>query len=121
AIEVVDGPDAVDPGWLGSWVVASRELLAESEPAAPVEARTDDHGAIREFTKAQLAVFREPVDRRMLVEAVWQKTWPHDRLVFGSSRLIREADRVVPGKNITVHANRGLAGIDGTIATATGI
>ena len=48
-------------------------------------------------------------------------TWPHDRLVFGASRLIREADRVVAGKKIRVHANRGLAGIDGTIATGLGI
>jgi 2-succinyl-5-enolpyruvyl-6-hydroxy-3-cyclohexene-1-carboxylate synthase len=41
--------------------------------------------------------------------------------VLGASRLIRELDRVAPGKRIPVHANRGLAGIDGTIATATGI
>ncbi len=125
AIEIVRGEQA-DPAWLGSWVAASRELLADSPPAQDpsvdaARARTDDHKAIREFTKAQLAVFREVVTRRMLVEAVWQKTWPHDRLVFASSRLVREADRVVPGKNISVHANRGLAGIDGTIATATGI
>lgn len=126
AIEVIGGDHGADPAWLGSWVVASRALLAGTSPegnasAEAASARTDDPKAIREFTKAQLAVFREPVTRRMLVETVWQKTWPHDRLVFASSRLIREADRVVPGKNITVHANRGLAGIDGTIATATGI
>jgi len=48
-------------------------------------------------------------------------TWPHDRLVLGASRLIREADSVVPGKKIRVHANRGLAGIDGTVSTALGI
>jgi len=41
--------------------------------------------------------------------------------VLGASRLIREADKVVPGKRIPVHANRGLAGIDGTISTALGI
>ncbi|MEO6941584.1 MAG: 2-succinyl-5-enolpyruvyl-6-hydroxy-3-cyclohexene-1-carboxylic-acid synthase [Terrimesophilobacter sp.] len=115
-------PDGlVDPGWLRSWVTTSRELLADPVAVDPALARTDDNRAIREFTAAQLVVFREPVTRRMLVEAVWQKTWPHDRLVFGSSRLIREADRVVPGKNIRVHANRGLAGIDGTIATSMGI
>lgn len=120
-IQIVDGDEAIDPGWLGSWVVASRALLADGTRADLSHSRTDDHKAIREFTKAQLAVFREPVTRRMLVEAVWQSTWPHDRLVFGSSRLIREADQVVAGKNIRVHANRGLAGIDGTIATASGI
>lgn len=113
--------DASARAWVGSWVVASRALVDTRSTADPAEARTDDHRAVSAFTKAQLAVFREPITRRMLVEALWQKTWPHDRLVLGSSRLIREADRVVPGKRISVHANRGLAGIDGTIATATGI
>lgn len=124
ALEPVGEPDAGARAWVGSWVAASRSLLDHGDPAArvdPADARTDDHRAVAEFTKAQLAVFREPVTRRMLVDAVWSKSWPHDRLVLGSSRLIREADRVVPGKRIPVHANRGLAGIDGTIATATGI
>jgi 2-succinyl-5-enolpyruvyl-6-hydroxy-3-cyclohexene-1-carboxylate synthase len=35
--------------------------------------------------------------------------------------MIREADTWAPAKAIQVFANRGLAGIDGTIATATGI
>lgn len=121
AIEIAGEPDVGAAAWVGSWVVASRALLEVGGMVDPAEARTDDHRAVAAFTRAQLEVFREPVTRRMLVEAVWQKTWPHDRLVFGSSRLIREADRAVPGKRIPVHANRGLAGIDGTIATATGI
>ena len=41
--------------------------------------------------------------------------------MLAASRLIREADTVVPGKRIRVVANRGLAGIDGTVATATGV
>ena len=41
--------------------------------------------------------------------------------MLGASRLIRELDTRVTGKKIPVHANRGLAGIDGTIATALGI
>jgi 2-succinyl-5-enolpyruvyl-6-hydroxy-3-cyclohexene-1-carboxylate synthase len=121
AVEVVGEPDAGSRAWVGSWVAASRALLESGVHVDPAAARTDDHRAVSAFTRAQLDVFREPVTRRMLVEAVWQKTWPHDRLVLGSSRLIREADKVVPGKRIRVHANRGLAGIDGTIATATGI
>jgi 2-succinyl-5-enolpyruvyl-6-hydroxy-3-cyclohexene-1-carboxylate synthase len=35
--------------------------------------------------------------------------------------MIREADVWAPAKAIRVFSNRGLAGIDGTIATATGI
>lgn len=123
-LEPAGEPDGGARAWVGSWVAASRSLLEKGDTGGPVDpaaARTDDHRAVAEFTKAQLAVFRERVTRRLLVEAVWSRTWPHDRLVFGSSRLIREADRVVPGKRIPVHANRGLAGIDGTVATATGI
>ena len=101
--------------WLGRWVTTSRTLL---EP--PVEPSAAELGNA-EFARRELAAIREPVNRRMLVEAVWRATWPHDRLVLGASRLIREADSYVPGKKISVHANRGLAGIDGTIATAIGI
>ena len=59
--------------------------------------------------------------RRELVEQVWQATEGAQNLVLGASRLIREAETWAPAKGINVFANRGLAGIDGTIATATGI
>lgn len=121
-VEVADGPDNSREAraWLGTWVAASRTLSA-TDPIPTADPRTDDRVLAAEFARSQLAAFREPISRRMLVNAVWQKTWPHDRLVFAASRLIREADASVPGKKIRVHANRGLAGIDGTIATATGI
>ncbi len=100
--------------WLGRWVQASRALL-ETAPSEPPD---DSPGGL---AREQLAAFRQPVTRVLLAQAVWRATWPHDRLVLGASRLIREADAVVPGKKIPVHANRGLAGIDGTIATGIGI
>ena len=80
-----------------------------------------DFAAQREYMRRSSPPCARRSTRRMLVEAVWAATWPHDRLVFGASRLIRDADRVVPGRRIPVHANRGLAGIDGTVATALGI
>ncbi|WP_207454487.1 2-succinyl-5-enolpyruvyl-6-hydroxy-3-cyclohexene-1-carboxylic-acid synthase [Desertivibrio insolitus] len=104
-------------GWAGRWVAASRALLADDTRAVGA----DESATNSDFRRAELARVRARVDRRALVQAVWAATWPHDRLVLGASRLIREADRVVPGKKLRVHANRGLAGIDGTIATATGI
>ena len=114
-----DGPADDSPEgrtWLGSWVHSGRSIL--NGDAMPPPAQDERAG---DLAREQLAVFREPVTRRLLVETVWGVTWPHDRLVLGASRLIREADAYVPGKRIPVHANRGLAGIDGTIATAIGI
>jgi len=73
------------------------------------------------MTKAEFAAMKAPVTRAILADAVWRASWPHDRLVLGASRLIRELDTRVTGKKIPVHANRGLAGIDGTVATALGI
>jgi 2-succinyl-5-enolpyruvyl-6-hydroxy-3-cyclohexene-1-carboxylate synthase len=112
-----------DREWLGEWMRASRAASVDLTPAAPdadglssavPETRL---GAIA----AELATIRTPLDRAGLVDAVWRATWPHDRLVFGSSRLVRVADAVLGGKKVPVHANRGLAGIDGTVATALGI
>ncbi|MEP6478233.1 MAG: 2-succinyl-5-enolpyruvyl-6-hydroxy-3-cyclohexene-1-carboxylic-acid synthase [Rhodoglobus sp.] len=115
AVTVVGEPEESSRGWVGRWVSASRALIEPAEQAPDVTAGPSEHA------RAELAAVRAPVTRRALVEAVWRATWPHDRLVLGASRLIREADRVVTGKKISVHANRGLAGIDGTISTALGI
>jgi len=107
--------------WVGRWVAASRVMLETHDAPDIAIATADDPKSQAAFGRAVLAGLRAPVTRRTLVEAVWRMTWPHDRLVLGASRLIREADRVVPGKKIRVHANRGLAGIDGTIGTGVGI
>ena len=125
--------DAAHRTWVGRWVHTGRRLLeaeAESEDAAdgPGVDGTAEGSAGRteaaeqaEFLRREVQLLRRPVTRRALAEALWRVSWPHDRLVLGASRLIRELDQIVPGKKIPVHANRGLAGIDGTIATATGI
>ncbi|MBX3087623.1 MAG: 2-succinyl-5-enolpyruvyl-6-hydroxy-3-cyclohexene-1-carboxylic-acid synthase [Cryobacterium sp.] len=121
AVEAVGSPGDWAKPWVGSWVIASRKLLETESKLDLSASRTDDSKLVAAYGQTQLGVFREPVTRRMLVESVWQKTWPHDRLVFASSRLIREADSQVPGKKLRVHSNRGLAGIDGNNATALGI
>lgn len=115
---------AADPdrSWAGRWVAASRTLLDATEDV-PYAGHPDEPGAKerREHQRTELAALRAPITRRVLVDAVWRATWPHDRLVVAASRLIREMDAVVPGKRIRVLANRGLAGIDGTVSTATGV
>ncbi|MBF0672111.1 MAG: 2-succinyl-5-enolpyruvyl-6-hydroxy-3-cyclohexene-1-carboxylic-acid synthase [Salinibacterium sp.] len=121
AIEVEGAPDP-DRSWLGRWVHTSRGLIEASDDAPVVDAPDAYDGTVTAaFQRQTLAALRAPVTRRGLADAVWRATWPHDRLVLGSSRLIREVDSAVPGKKIRVHANRGLAGIDGTLSTAIGV
>jgi 2-succinyl-5-enolpyruvyl-6-hydroxy-3-cyclohexene-1-carboxylate synthase len=86
----------VDGEWLEAWRVADQTLRL-STPVA------------------------EQLSRREIVEQVWSATGPGENLLLGASRMIREAEVWAPAKNINVFANRGLAGIDGTVATATGI
>ncbi len=112
-----------DREWFGAWMRASRAAAVDLTPAAPdadalaSTVPSERLGALA----AELDVLRAPIDRAALVDAVWRATWPHDRLLFASSRLVRVADQLLAGKKVPVHANRGLAGIDGTIATGLGI
>lgn len=129
--EVEVEPGEVDQKWLSLWIHTGREVFAEIETnsidaalaTAPniSASRSESIEDKKAFLKAEVAASRVPLNRELLVDAVWRATWPHDRLVFGASRLIRVADKFVGGKKIAVHANRGLAGIDGNIATGVGI
>ena len=121
SVTVADGTP--DREWLGAWLEASAAAAVDLSEAAPdQDGLSSTHfAARRDAVRAELDAVRRPLDRELLVDSVWRATWPHDRLVFGSSRLVRVADAVLGGKKVPVHANRGLAGIDGTIATATGI
>ena len=86
----------VDGEWLEAWRVADQKIRL-SQPVSEI------------------------LSRREIVEQVWSATGPGENLLLGASRMIREAEVWAPAKNINVFANRGLAGIDGTVATATGI
>ncbi|MCM3502647.1 2-succinyl-5-enolpyruvyl-6-hydroxy-3-cyclohexene-1-carboxylic-acid synthase [Microbacterium sp. P26] len=117
------GEGTPDREWLGAWMRASRAHLVDLSPPAPDAdglASAVPHERLGALN-AEVEVMRAPVDRAALVDALWRASWPHDRLVFGSSRIVRVADEMLGGKKVAVHSNRGLAGIDGTIATATGI
>jgi 2-succinyl-5-enolpyruvyl-6-hydroxy-3-cyclohexene-1-carboxylate synthase len=116
-------PGVPDRAWLDAWMRASRDAAVDLAPPAP-----DAHGlssAVPEerlgAISAEVAAIRAPLDRATLVDALWRASWPHDRLVLGSSRLVRVADALLGGKKVPVHANRGLAGIDGTVSTALGV
>ena len=120
--------EAHDPrmsrAWLGGWIVADRHLReARSTVHEPdlAAALAPGYRERSSYARAEVAVMREPVTRELLAESVWRATWPHDRLLVAASRLVRVLDGIAPPRRIRVHANRGLAGIDGTVATALGI
>ncbi|MGO4383171.1 2-succinyl-5-enolpyruvyl-6-hydroxy-3-cyclohexene-1-carboxylic-acid synthase [Specibacter sp. RAF43] len=101
-------------GWLDAWT--DRAAEAEDALAAVLAAATPADG----LTGPAVA------------RAVWDRAHRDEggNLMLGSSNPVRDADlagRPVTappgpdGARLRVFANRGLAGIDGTIATATGI
>lgn len=109
--------DTIGRAWIDRWVRAGRALAAERDASA-----APDSGLSRAaYARSELTDARAPITRRDLVTQVWDRTWPHDRLVVAASRLIRELDTWAGPKAVTARANRGLAGIDGTISTASGI
>ncbi|WP_210508445.1 2-succinyl-5-enolpyruvyl-6-hydroxy-3-cyclohexene-1-carboxylic-acid synthase [Naasia sp. SYSU D00057] len=120
ALVLPDAPQ--DPAWLRAWILAGRRAAVPEDDVPYLgDPSVSSPSAAGRLARSEMAALRSPVTRQSLVEAVWRATWPHDRLVLGASRLIRDADRHVPGKRIRVHANRGLSGIDGTVATALGV
>jgi 2-succinyl-5-enolpyruvyl-6-hydroxy-3-cyclohexene-1-carboxylate synthase len=94
-----------DPAWLKSWRAAS----AKHQEANAAQ-----------FTGSN-AVTSAGITRPQLVQTVFAAADELNPLVLGASRLIRVAERWAPAKQIQVYSNRGLAGIDGTVATASGI
>lgn len=116
-------PGEADRVWLGAWLAASVAEAVDLSEDAPDQAglHSTDSDARARAVRAELDAVRRPLDRALLADALWRASWPHDRLVFGASRLVRVADQVLGGKKVPVHANRGLGGIDGTVATAIGV
>lgn len=94
------GDASSDVGWLGAWVDAGRtaELAVD----------------------AVLDAWPEPCGPQLARE-VLRATGSGDTLVVAASNPVRDVDLVAPpDEGAMVFANRGLSGIDGTLATAVG-
>ncbi|MDR1077612.1 MAG: hypothetical protein LBL55_02920, partial [Propionibacteriaceae bacterium] len=63
-----------------------------------------------------------PLTGAALAAAVWAALGPGDNLMLGPSQIVRQAEQApIRPDPPAVYANRGLAGIDGVIATALGL
>lgn len=90
-----------DPEWLNGWV--------EADSAAA--------------TVADKLLDEQPWPVGMRVARDLVHALPENAMLFlGSSNPVRDVDLIAePRADITVHANRGVAGIDGNVSTALGI
>lgn len=104
ASSVVDGVTTEDRGseeWLQEWLAADREL----ESGASVRDEVDG-----------------VLSPRLATRTVWAGFDADDLVMLGSSNPIRDADLLpIMDSGPVVHANRGLAGIDGTVSTGIGL
>lgn len=100
ATRIVDQVEPTSPGdrrWLDRWVQADRQAVAAAD-----QGQVWGRAAVAAEVMAQLG--------------------PGQVLVVGSSQVIRDLDAApITESGAMVYANRGLAGIDGTISTAVGI
>lgn len=121
-VECTAGP------WLAAWQRAGRaaasalaRTLADDRSTL---ARTlaDDGSAVSRTLSDDHADAPPPLTGPALAAVVAGALGPDDLLVLGSSNPVRDVDLVAAWDEApTVLANRGLAGIDGTLSTAAGV
>ena len=118
-----DGATWADPGHRVTLVADDVRLAAADDPHWLNQWRTADH-VLR--TRIDLLLERERESAGVtgldVAALAVERIGAGQNLVLGASNPIRDADLapIAPDPGV-VYANRGLAGIDGTISTASGI
>ncbi|MFT3860839.1 2-succinyl-5-enolpyruvyl-6-hydroxy-3-cyclohexene-1-carboxylic-acid synthase [Micropruina sp.] len=115
-IVVSAGADWIDPGWRAT------RIVPWVEPAAgdPVWLQRWMSADARLGAALDGVLDAQPMLTGPTVAAVVGASVGRGVLMLGSSQPVRDAD-LAPLSAQTVFANRGLAGIDGTVSTAVGI
>ncbi|MGY1770590.1 2-succinyl-5-enolpyruvyl-6-hydroxy-3-cyclohexene-1-carboxylic-acid synthase [Blastococcus sp. SYSU D00813] len=105
----------------GRTAAAVGALPVTGTPADPDWAAAWTEAAGRAGAAVDAVLAREPRTAARLARDVVAAAPAGGLLVLGSSTPVRDVDRLaVPRGDLTVLANRGVAGIDGTVSTAAG-
>ncbi|MFV0453337.1 MAG: 2-succinyl-5-enolpyruvyl-6-hydroxy-3-cyclohexene-1-carboxylic-acid synthase [Propioniciclava sp.] len=106
----------------GRWTDVTGTAAAVVGAVDPEPPMADDRAWLARWRAADAAVaaVHQPDQRERAAGAVWAT---EDWLLVGSSMTVRALDAAAPGleRGARVTANRGLAGIDGLIATGHGM
>ncbi|MCL2736198.1 MAG: 2-succinyl-5-enolpyruvyl-6-hydroxy-3-cyclohexene-1-carboxylic-acid synthase [Propionibacteriaceae bacterium] len=114
-IAVAAGGQWPDPGWSVSTVVESIGL-GLGDPSWMALWASADRGLRARMDRAQTW------SGELVASTVLGALTDADHLFLGASNTVRDADLApIAARPPMVYANRGLAGIDGTIATACGV
>ncbi len=105
----------------GNFDVAHRAAQIVDEISVSDEVDFEWLNTWRNVDKEYVVSTTNELNRANIVREIYTATTDGDCLLIGASRMIRIADEFAPVKPLAVFSNRGLAGIDGTISTATGI
>lgn len=108
-VVVSPGPRWTDVAAAATRVVSAIEVSGAADPEWLARWRRAD---------AEFVARAHASQKQRAAEAIWRAG---GNLVLGSSSTIRAFDASAHGEQPHVWANRGLAGIDGTISTAIGI
>lgn len=104
-------------GWLAAWLPES-----QATPSAPAAPSTPPLALPSPSPIVPAALDDPRADvRAMVALAVARATGPHDTIYLAASSMVRVIDEWAPAGLVAVFANRGVAGIDGTVSTAVGV
>jgi 2-succinyl-5-enolpyruvyl-6-hydroxy-3-cyclohexene-1-carboxylate synthase len=118
-IVVAAHPEWIDPGLSATLVANGIEIEPSSADWLAAWQQADD--ALQRRLD-QLLRDQDGFSGPALAAVLWSGLNEHDTLLVGSSNPVRDADLapISPSPPV-VYANRGLAGIDGTVSTAVGV
>lgn len=118
---IVDpSPEWADPQMNADRVIAAFELTGEGDPEWLERWQQSDRTIRKQLT--ELIIDADAVTGPAAADLLWSRLGPDDLLFAGSSNPVRDLDlaRHNPEPPIT-YANRGLAGIDGSLSTVIGL